>query len=97
MAAFATKADAVFSCTSLPAATPCGSPVSNDKGKCNRKHPAENQEQFFDQPKYEPECRPDKPERQSEKQQDYRQQRQNIYEQQQFKHNITLNKDGFTM
>ena len=81
MAAFAGKASAAFSCTSLPAATPCGSPISNDKGECSRKHPAENQEQFFDQPKYEPERRPDNPNYEFEKQQGYRQQRQNIYEQ----------------
>jgi hypothetical protein len=81
----------------LPAATPCESPASNDKGECSRKHPAENQEQFFDQPKYESEYHPDKPDHQSEKQQGYHQQRQQIYKKQQFKHKNTLRKDSFTM
>jgi len=67
------KVSAAFPYTSLPAATPCESPASNDKGERSSKHPAKNQEQFFDQPKDESECRPDNPNYEFEKQQGYHQ------------------------
>jgi len=60
--------------------TPCERLSSGDKYKRRHHQPTKNTQQFPSQPKDEPECLPDEPNRKLEKQQGNRHQRQQVYE-----------------